>query len=63
VNGFVTRSGGHCTIVSEPGQGTTIKLYLPRYVSPPEGDAPEQAEAAVAVPAAAGQDAEPGAGS
>jgi signal transduction histidine kinase len=63
VNGFVTRSGGHCTIVSEPGQGTTIKLYLPRYVSPPEGDAPERGEAAVAVPAAAGQDAEPGTGS
>ena len=32
VYGFVTRSGGHCTIDSEPGRGTTVKLYLPRYV-------------------------------
>jgi signal transduction histidine kinase len=36
VNGFVTRSGGHCTIRSEPGRGTTIKLYLPRYIGAPE---------------------------
>jgi signal transduction histidine kinase len=36
VNGFVTRSGGHCTIRSEPGHGTTIKLYLPRYFGGPE---------------------------
>src|SRR5713226_9665925 len=41
VNGFVTRSGGHCTIRSEPGHGTTIKLYLPRYFGGPEGGAAE----------------------
>jgi signal transduction histidine kinase len=63
VNGFVTRSGGHCRIVSEPGEGTTIKLFLPRYVSSPEGDAPERVEAADAVAADAGQDAEPEKGS
>jgi signal transduction histidine kinase len=31
VNGFVTRSGGRCIIDSQPGRGTTVKLYLPRY--------------------------------
>jgi signal transduction histidine kinase len=36
VYGFVTRSGGHCAIESRAGHGTTVKLYLPRYV----GDRP-----------------------
>lgn len=32
VNAFATRSGGYCAIDSEPGRGTTIRIYLPRYI-------------------------------
>ncbi|MGC2525566.1 MAG: ATP-binding protein [Stellaceae bacterium] len=44
VYGFVKQSGGHVKIYSEVGQGTTVRLYLPRYRGP-DGVADERAEA------------------
>lgn len=40
VFGFVKQSGGHVKIYSEPGEGTTIRIYLPRFFGAEEPAAP-----------------------
>jgi PAS domain S-box-containing protein len=39
VYGFLKQSGGHISISSEAGVGTTIKLFLPRSFAAPESEA------------------------
>lgn len=52
VYGFAKQSGGHLRIYSEPGEGTTVRMYLPRSLS----SAPETA------PLAPAERLQPGAG-
>ncbi len=45
VYGFVKRYGGHIKVYSEPGVGTTMRLYLPRSTTSESADIAENAPA------------------
>ncbi|RUX08109.1 response regulator, partial [Mesorhizobium sp. M2A.F.Ca.ET.037.01.1.1] len=51
VFGFVKQSGGHVKIYSEPGEGTTIRIYLSRFTGPEEAAPPVKTGGRSDVPA------------
>jgi two-component system, NtrC family, sensor kinase len=52
VFGFARQSGGHVTIHSKPGQGTTVTLFLPQAEATPDYAAQTHPDGVVAVAAA-----------
>ena len=46
IHGFAQQSGGTVSIYSEIGQGTTVRIYLPRHAGPADGKAGAEGDGA-----------------
>ncbi|HKT77678.1 MAG TPA: ATP-binding protein [Sphingobium sp.] len=54
VYGFIKQSGGHIRVYSEVGQGTTVKIYLPRHHGPVAAN--DRADEALSPPSGEGHE-------